>query len=258
MITTSELSVRCISKPSFEEQVFDEFLKEHKSNWIKTGGSLPEKLVEAAGRICYMSFGKERQSPKSNNEYIKHLIKQGHESVLEHINWTFVMSGVSRAFTHQLVRHRVGFAFSQLSQQYHDESDASFIMPKAVQRDKALRETWLDTLKKMKSAYQSLIEKTEKDDKLDAKSKKEKLREIRSSARSILPNATESKLVVTANARSLRHFFEVRGSIDGDLEMRLVASALLDIVKKDAPSVFFDFDKIMLEDETPKVITLEI
>jgi flavin-dependent thymidylate synthase len=77
-----------------------------------------EKIVENAGRVCYLSF--ENLSGRSTELYIQNLIRQGHESVLEHASWTFVLTGVSRSFSHQMVRHRAGFAYSQLSQQYVD------------------------------------------------------------------------------------------------------------------------------------------
>ena len=130
MIKISNLSIRCISHPSFDQGVFLDFLNENGLTWIQKGNATEaEHLVEASGRLCYMSFGEQNQSPRNTNEYIMNLIVQGHESVLEHLNWTFLITGVSRAFTHQLVRHRAGFSYSQLSQQYHDESEAEFVVP---------------------------------------------------------------------------------------------------------------------------------
>jgi thymidylate synthase (FAD) len=101
-----------ISSPRFNVQQFLDFLRDADQVWNRTvAATEAEELVEAAGRICYMSFG-EKQSPRSNGDYVRNLVRQGHESVLEHVNWTFLLAGVSRAFTHQLVRHRVGFSFS--------------------------------------------------------------------------------------------------------------------------------------------------
>src|SRR5882724_10516408 len=92
-----------VSEPSFDLAEMDEFLQESRTSWRKTSRTTSaEQIVECAGRICYMSFG-EKQSPRDTHEYVKRLVKQGHESVLEHVNWGFVISGVSRAFTHQLV-----------------------------------------------------------------------------------------------------------------------------------------------------------
>src|SRR5262249_24968483 len=116
-----------VTKPAFDVNVFLAFVADEKLTWRRSPGArAAEEIVEGAGRVCYLSFG-TRQAPRTNSEYISHLIAMGHESVLEHVTWGFVLTGVSRAFTHQMVRHRVGFAFSQLSQQYHDERDATFV-----------------------------------------------------------------------------------------------------------------------------------
>ena len=245
-----------VSEPAFDFAEMDEFLSENHTSWKRTPRTTPgEQIVEAAGRICYMSFG-EKQSPRDTNEYIKRLITQGHESVLEHVNWGFIMSGVSRAFTHQLVRHRAGFSFSQLSQQYHEETDAEFIEPH-VNLPPEARVAWDHAMATAKKAYGEILESLRF---LESKSKredgcvKEVRRAIRSTARSVLPNATQTKIWVTANARALRHFFSVRGAIVGDLEMRQVSAEMLRIVKAKAPALFFDFDIETLPDQTPIVI----
>src|SRR6266481_4303715 len=151
------LKIFLVSEPSFDLAEMDEFLRESHTSWRRTARTKPgEQIVEAAGRICYMSFG-EKQSPRDTHEYVKRLVDQGHESVLEHVNWGFILSGVSRAFTHQLVRHRVGFSFSQLSQQYHDENDASFVMPNIIARFPHLTEYWSRSVNESKHAYQQLL-----------------------------------------------------------------------------------------------------
>ncbi|MCL1119751.1 FAD-dependent thymidylate synthase [Shewanella seohaensis] len=249
-IKCAKFNVRILSRPSFDEKEFFSFLKDECLEWIRTGGTEAEELVEVSGRLCYLSFGKDRQSPRNNKEYIANLILQGHESVLEHVSWTIILSGVSRGFTHQLVRHRVGFSFSQLSQQYHDESEALFVVPPTIEKNKELFSVWSDNMYKSICTYRKIIT-TFENTKL---SKKEHLRELRSAARSILPNATETKIVITVNARSLRHFFTVRGSLEGDWEMRRVACALFELVYQDAPSIFFDFKKIEMSDGSFKLI----
>ncbi len=211
--------------------------------------------MEAAGRVCYMSFG-VHQSPRTNAEYIRHLIRMGHESVLEHVSWTFLVTGVSRAFTHQLVRHRVGFAFSQLSQQYHDETEAEFVEPWPLGSHPDARAAWEQAVSSAKGAYREILQILRG---LEGKigknpaQHKEVQRAIRSAARSVLPNATETKIVVTANARALRHFFAIRGSIPGDVEMRKVGTELLRLVQAEAPSLFFDFRVERLPDGSPIV-----
>ncbi|MEL5203165.1 FAD-dependent thymidylate synthase [Serratia ureilytica] len=243
MIKISDLSVKCISHPSFESDVFDCFLNASSLQWVRKGQATEaELLVEAAGRLCYMSFGEDKQSPRTTSQYINNLIIQGHESVLEHLNWTFLMTGVSRAFTHQLVRHRVGFSYSQLSQQYHDESDAEFVAPIEVKNDPELFQSWCQHIESSLVFYKQSLKKIHENQSYE--NKKEKMRALRSSSRSILPNATETKIIVTANARAIRHFFEMRGAIQGDYEMRTVSEQLYDIVTQDAPALFQDFEKV--------------
>src|SRR5437764_12147977 len=105
--------VYLIGSTRFHTEVFKKFLKSEKLTWKRTRGACPaEELVEVSGRICYLSFG-SAQSPRSNKQYLKNLITNEHERVLEHASWTFLLTGISRAFTHQLVRHRAGFSFSQ-------------------------------------------------------------------------------------------------------------------------------------------------
>lgn len=247
-----------IARPTLTNE-YRSFLLDEAADWrIDPDATDAELLIEFAGRICYKSFGAQ-QSPKSNREYIRHLISQGHESVLEHAAWSFVLSGVSRAFTHQLVRHRVGFAFSQLSQQYHEEGEANFIQPAGLENHPAALEAWKQATQNALQAYRSILSSFEKSfsGNADIHSKKEVLRATRSAARSVLPNATETVITVTANARAIRHFLKVRGSIEGDHEMRCVSSLILNSIKDDAPSVFSDFEGSYLPDNSPIVLHSE-
>ncbi len=244
-----------VGRPAFDYDSFFKFLAAEKESWVKTKEALPsEDIVEAAGRLCYMSFG-SKQFRKCNKDYIHNLIAQGHESVLEHVNWSFILTGVSRALTHQLVRHRVGFSFSQLSQQYHDENDASFVMPNIIARFPHLTEHWSRSVDESKHAYQQLLALLESETflKLSPLEKKEFRRAVRTAARSVLPNATETKIFVTANARAIRHFLAIRGGIAGDEEMRLVSSLILSALNQEAPALFSDFTIENMSDGTPIV-----
>ena len=250
------LRIYLIARPHFDAEAFWSFLEDQNTSWKRTGGATEaEQIVEVSGRVCYLSFG-EHQSPRNSAEYIANLIRLGHESVLEHVSWTFLLTGVSRAFTHQLVRHRVGFAFSQLSQQYHDETSAEFVEPpELVQFPEALA-AWRAAMASTQKAYRTIsgaLIAMERDPQWRGL-RKEARRAIRSAARSVLPNATETKIMVTANARALRHFFKVRGSIPGDMEMRRVAAALLKRLVPEAPSLFADFSLERLEDGSPIVV----
>lgn len=249
-----------VGRPAFDFDSFSKFLETEKESWVKTEkASTSENIVEVAGRLCYMSFG-SKQFRKCNKDYIQNLIVQGHESVLEHVNWSFVLTGVSRAFTHQLVRHRVGFSFSQLSQQYHDENDASFVMPNIIARFPHLTEHWSRSVDEAKHAYQQLLALLDSETflKLSPLEKKEFRRAVRTAARSVLPNATETKIFITANARAIRHFLAIRGGIPGDEEMRVVSALMLNALNQEAPALFSDFIIENMSDGTPIVQQIPI
>jgi len=241
--------IHLLVRPAFDVSAFLAFLAEQNADWHQTQATAAEKIVEIAGRVCYMSFG-ERQSPRDNQAYIENLLRMGHESVLEHVNWTFLIEGVSRAFTHQLVRHRPGWAYSQLSQQYHDQTDATFVEPEELQGNPEAQHEWRRAVEDARATYRKLDDLLRKAQGRD----KERNRAVRSAARSVLPNATETKIVATANARALRHFLKVRGAIEGDSEMRMVSSELLKILRREAPVLFADFTIDLLADGSPIVL----
>ena len=248
-IVIKHLRIYVLSRPHVRLEEISKFLDEEPSSWIESQNATDaENLVEFAGRICYMSFG-AHQSPKTNAEYVQNLIEMGHESVLEHVNWTFLVTGVSRAFTHQLVRHRAGFAFSQLSQQYHDETEASFVLPPHLSKFPELLQEWRDTMTAAKRSYRRILGMLEDQEGSSGEqlSKKE-------ARRSVLPNATETKIVMTANARALRHLLKVRGAIPGDEEMRQFSATLLALLKNDASALFYDFHTKTLPDGSPIVV----
>lgn len=251
--------VYLVVRPQFDDKRFLAFLQNENARWQRSDGATPsEEIVEGAGRICYMSFG-PRQAPRSNAEYIVHLIRMGHESVLEHVSWGFVITGVSRAFTHQLVRHRVGIAFSQLSQQYHDESEALFLMPSEVRRSPPATAAWQRAVSAARTAYREILEALSQDPAVTSEEEQRELRRaLRSAARSILPNATETKIFMTANARALRHLFDVRGAIVGDEEMRHVMAQILHLVREEASALFPDFRVKTLPDGSPIVVRLPV
>jgi thymidylate synthase (FAD) len=249
-----EVKIYVVGRPSFDEKTFAGFLEQYGLAWRRTPVvSEAQELIETAGRLCYMSFG-DQQSAKSNEGYLRNLILMGHESVLEHVSWSFVAVGISRALTHQIVRHRVGFAFSQLSQQYQDQSEATFLAPSQLTHPRALA-AWKRAIETARESYKEIMEVLRSSEAPTNQSipPREVLRAMRSAARSVLPNATETKLFLTANARALRHFLAVRGSIVGDEEMRVFATELLKLVRQEAPALFFDFQIEELSDGSPVV-----
>lgn len=220
------------------------FLSDRMLTWTSEDASNDcERVVEAAGRVCYMSFG-ERQHRQSTSDYLANIIAQGHDSVLEHANFTLLVDGLTRGLSHQLVRHRIGFAYSQLSQQYHDESDAEFAEPTWLENDPALREKWNHWRDETHTMYRALLDAGSRSKDSTCLSKKEQLRLARSMARSVMPNATNTTLMVTGNARAWRHVFHTRGSIAGDLEMRNYCVEVFRVLQAAAPHLFTGFELV--------------
>jgi thymidylate synthase (FAD) len=214
-----------------------------------TGG---ERLAEFAGRLCYMSQANPAKRP--TREYLENIKKQGHGSVLEHANYTILFEGVSRSLTHELVRHRAGFAYSQLSQRYVDESNAAFVVPPAIIGDEKLEAAWKSQVEGAQSTYVALVEQLmERYGWVADRVHRRKM--AREAARAVLPNATETKIVVTANARAWRTMLELRAGEGAEMEIRRFAVATLRLLQREAPGFFSDFVIYVAEDrkESAKV-----
>lgn len=247
-----EPTVYIVGRQQVDDAVLDRFLEDHGVSWqtdTEVGG---EELIEVAGRVCYMSFAKPR--PGGNSTYIKHLLEVGHGSVLEHAVWNFVFTGVSRALTHELVRHRAGMAYSQLSQRYVDESVAEYVEPDCIADNPELHRLWVDAVHTCHKAYVELANKLQ-DTFQDEPDKTLRRKLARQAARSILPNATETKIFVSANARALRHFIEMRGNRHAEVEIRKLAIAVLRLLQTDAPNIFGDYQLEPLPDGTFEAVT---
>lgn len=251
MKIVTQPKVYLVGRTQVDSASVREFLSDEASTWTTDGEQGGELLSELAGRVCYMSFG-EKQGRRSNREYLENIIRMEHGSVLEHAVWNFVVTGVSRSFTHELIRHRVGWGYSQLSQRYVDESTADFVEPSIIASDPDLHSVWLASVTQAHAAYRTLAEglaaRIEREHpELKGRDKRKRAREA---ARSVLPNATETKIFMTANARALRHFIEYRGAPDAEPEIRTVAMAMLDIMRKESPSLFGDYTTESLPDDT--------
>lgn len=182
-----------------------------------------EKLIETAGRTSYLSFDKQEEG--SEKKFIRMLIKRGHYSVLEHAYATFRISGVSRAFTHQLVRHRL-CSFTQQSQRRVDESNFRYVEPPSIKNKIEAHKIFNEFIEYARKTYTKLVE----------------MNIPKEDARYVLPNAIESQIVVIVNLREWRHIVELRGSPNAQWEIRRVAIEILKILKKHAPTVFEDFE----------------
>lgn len=188
----------------------------------------PERAVAAAARLCYAPVGAaelmEGMGEEARNKVLATIMKSGHFSALEHASYTFAIDGVSRAMTHQLVRHRLA-SYNQQSQRYVSFAEQpEFVVPPKVAGDPAALERFEAACADAFAAYRALI-----DSGVDAED-----------ARYLLPNAVETKIVVTMNIRELLHFFELRCCRRAQWEIRDVALAMLDLAEPTAPYLFMD------------------
>jgi len=188
----------------------------------------PERAIAAAARVCYAPVGAAQLMETMSDDEVRRILRiimtSGHLSALEHASYTFAIDGVSRAMTHQLVRHRIA-SYNQQSQRYVSyESEPSFIMPPAVQDDPVAEEKFRAACDGAFRSYRALI-----DQGIAAED-----------ARYLLPNAMESKIVVSMNIRELLHFFALRCCRRAQWEIRAVADRMLDLVEPTAPYIFMD------------------
>lgn len=207
-----------------------------------------QELAEFAGRLCYLSFGPDaglegghRLVPgrTTNREYLANILAVRHGSVLEHAVWSLLFEGVSRALTHELVRHR-HFSYSQLSQRYVDESDVAFVLPPEIREGTEAFEIWKRSCERALEDYRALLARIEAQVQGEPRATARRKR-ARQAARSVLPNAAETKVVVTGNARAWRHFLEMRGSATAEAEIRVLALKVLELLREEAPHLFGDY-----------------
>ncbi|MBY0289937.1 MAG: FAD-dependent thymidylate synthase [Mycobacteriaceae bacterium] len=205
-------------------------------------------LVEFAGRACYQSWSKPNPRTATNAAYLRHIIDVGHFSVLEHASVSFYITGVSRSCTHELIRHR-HFSYSQLSQRYVPEHEAQVVLPPGIENDPELEEILTAAADASRATYIELLGR------LEARFAEEpnavlRRKQARQAARAVLPNATETRIVVTGNYRAWRHFIAMRASEHADIEIRRLAIECLRQLIEVAPQAFSDFEIYALADGT--------
>jgi thymidylate synthase (FAD) len=207
-----------------------------------------EALAEFAGRACYQSWKKPNPATATNAGYLRHILEVGHLSVLEHGSVTFYLSGISRSLTHELIRHR-HFSYSQLSQRYVPERDAAMVEPEVIAEDPELHAKFVAASDAAVQAYTELLEGLEKKF-ADVEHATLRRKQARQAARAVLPNATETRIVVTGNYRAWRHFVAMRASEHADVEIRELAVGCLRELQRIAPNAFADFEITALPDGT--------
>lgn len=207
-----------------------------------------QALAEFAGRACYQSWNKPNPATATNAGYLRHILEVGHLSVLEHGVATFYITGVSRSLTHELVRHR-HFSYSQLSQRYVPERDAAMVEPDVIAEDPELHKTFVEAAEASVRAYTELLAGLERKF-ADVGNATLRRKQARQAARAVLPNATETRIVVTGNYRAWRHFVAMRATEHADVEIRQLAVECLHQLRRVAPNAFADFTVSTLADGT--------
>ena len=224
-----------------------EFLAPEDIAW-STDADGGQALVEFAGRACYQSWSKPNPRTATNAAYLRHIIDVGHFSVLEHASVSFYITGISRSCTHELIRHR-HFSYSQLSQRFVPEHDSDVVLPPGIEDDPELQELLLAAADASRAAYTELLARLEAKF-ADMPNAVLRRKQARQAARAVLPNATETRIVVTGNYRAWRHFIAMRASEHADVEIRRLAVACLRQLTEIAPAVFADFEIATLADGT--------
>jgi len=263
----TEPRVELIGKPILEIDGITRFLEEHGYCWpeftdqlesmMALGDNDSEWLTEFSGRMCYQSWPKigEPAKGRSHEEHVRHLIEVGHGACIEHATFNFAIWNISRSLTHELVRHRLA-SYSQLSQRYVDSSDVDFVVPPAIEE---LRKTdpdaymaWVKHCEQSRQLYEELTCKLS-DMYQDIESGLERRKKARQAARSVLPNATETKIVVTMNARAIRHLIELRANPAADVEIRGLAIKVCRVLQQKAPLFAHGLKIVSLPDNTKGV-----
>lgn len=188
----------------------------------------PERVVACAAKLCYSSKVDidslwESLDPEATNKFIKKIVELGHQSVLEHVTFTFAIEGVSRSLLSQISRHRVGVSLSVRSQRYCNEGNCDFIVPNSIASNKETLEFFNDYVDDIKCQYNYLqkIYGISNDD-----------------ARALLPNATATRMIVTMNVRELLHFFNLRCCNRASNEIQMLAYKMLILCKEVSPLLF--------------------
>lgn len=201
----------------------------------------PEKTIAAAAKLCYSSVGVDDildgLTDEGSEKFINMLMSYGHMSPIEHVSFTFAVEGVSRSLTHQLVRHRIA-SYSQQSQRYVKLDQFEYIIPPAIENDEVAKEIFINQMEGAQKAYDEIVCRLKNkyiSEGMDEKSAEKKSIE---DSRYVFPNACETKVVFTMNARSLMNFFHHRCCYRAQWEIRNMAEEMIKEVKKVAPALF--------------------
>ena len=235
---------------SFVEPGFQNFLKDiNQEDWSSNAIGGSDKLLEVAGRLCYKSWSPYDENNKTgtnknvtrvredNKEYIQNIIKQNHGSVLEHSNVSLLFNDVSRVFTHELVRHRAGMAYSQESLRYVRLDELKFWLPEEIKENNELAAIYKETVEYLENVQIRLNKAIN----LDGKPFDEK-KKWTSRFRRLAPIGLATSILATGNLRAWRHIVNMRSNAGAEEEIRLVMDQVVPILKNISPAVFDDLE----------------
>jgi thymidylate synthase (FAD) len=221
-----------------------------------TGNPEPgANISKTAGQLCYLSFGPNRTRNAEGAKYHGHIKQVRHGSVLEHPSYTVIVYGADRSFTHELVRHRTGVAYSQVSQRYVDGKTLRFVERPEYQHDNFLHGEFEERIERAAVEYARIAARLVEmqaagDVTLSGEKRTELRKKVNQAARSALPNETEAPIMFSGNVRALRHVIEMRADGPADLPIRAVGIKLLLIMLKVEPTLFDDYTIVELPDGT--------
>jgi thymidylate synthase (FAD) len=239
----------------FMQYLDDPFIGEENDNGMGLEPEPGANIAKTAGQLCYLSFGPNRTRNADAAKYHGNIKSSRHGSVLEHPSYTFLIYGVGRDFTHELVRHRVGVGISQVSQRYVDGKTLRFVERPEYQRHVRLHDMFKARIDRSAAEYAEVAEillglQAGGDQILSGEKRTEQRKKVNQCARSLLPNETEAPIMITGNARALRHIIEMRADGAADLPIRGVGVRLLTIMKQVERTLFDDYEIVELPDGT--------
>ncbi|WP_027626545.1 FAD-dependent thymidylate synthase [Clostridium lundense] len=201
----------------------------------------PEKVIASAAKLCYSAVGvdeiQQGLDEEKINKFLNVLMSYGHESPIEHVSFTFAVEGVSRSLTHQLVRHRIA-SYSQQSQRYVKLDQFEYIIPPEIEKSQEAKNIYIEAMENSQKAYNSIVSMLQEKYLSEGMNKSSSEKKAIEDARYVFPNACETKVVFTMNARSLMNFFRHRCCNRAQWEIRQLANEMLKEVKEVAPIIF--------------------
>lgn len=226
--TQLEMDTRYNEKSGYHELI------DRTEHWMESDSEAPDAdvLAEFAGRACYQSFDKPNPATRENRAYLANIINQGHFSVLEHASATFYVTGVSRALTHELIRHR-HLSYSELSQRFVNVTESEMVTPPALREFDYDMGEMNGAVRVARGSYTEIVNFLE--------SNGFPRKQAREAARAVMPNATETRIVVTGNMRAWRDCLAKRYHVAADAEIREFATEVLRQLRSIAPGTFQDF-----------------